>query len=713
MENSSDLPAGLCQKCSSLAIVAFDFITLCRESDEQWSRLTDFLNSLKPINGKRGYYIVVTNEGARLVTDRKYAGADRRVALKRIKVRLSQQAEGSKRVAKQRALRRSEFVGDLRRQRSCPHCKTIFKGVHALNQHLRESLKKSCPCCGEILPFSKLKRHIISHNVAVYPCAVCPDVFMHETSRDKHRILHSRGRYVCGDCKYSFPTKQALKSHSSTHAVNACVDCGGVFRGQSCYISHTHHCSYSSTTQLSSAMHSCSECNSTFKDLSSLNEHINELGQRICHYCGNNVALDDFRTHLKEHSIDTIDCPICPRTFESLISYKSHIKLHATDKYSCDNCQQTFRNMATLAQHGRSHVTINLSCPTCKQLFKSQNCFDKHTERCATVPDKTEGLFTCPNCDMRFISYFYLRAHLQKSRTKVCQLCRAVIQVDTLKQHLEEHGVPVFQCDCCLEVYHSKSKLETHSKVHHAGPYVCVECKRSYCTAQALAVHTKVHRTFDCSGCDRRFDTNKCYVGHAKICKQQSKSKSITYICDYCSKDFKLKSSICQHIKSAHLYEQDLYCADCDKKFSCHDTLKEHKNTHSDVYRYKCPICSTQMNTKRGYERHLRSHSNQRQYSCPHCEQRFLTSSEKTRHVVSVHSDRRTAAALQCYLCSMKYTQMTNLKKHMRNKHNLIAFMFKCSYCAAELMDETGFEAHAQLHRREEPESVDVIDVVN
>ena len=78
-----------------------------------------------------------------------------------------------------------------------------------------------------------------------------------------------------------------------------------------------------------SLKHDCSICEASFKKLSNLKRHV-----------------DNLHRHRK------FSCPICDKQYTGYSAQKEHIKIvHKGFRYSCDHCEATFTNRVSLRNH--------------------------------------------------------------------------------------------------------------------------------------------------------------------------------------------------------------------------------------------------------------------------------------------------------------------------------------------------------------------------
>lgn len=669
MERTPTLPDGICNVCAIQALSTLKFLDICKESSKQWSVITNYLYDLKPIVGKKGYYIIIDKSAEpRLVTDKHQAGDTEEEVIKRVKTRIHQKDYNTKRLEKQRALRDNGEI-ELKRKWThfnCPDCETHFGSRTLLNRHLRESRKRSCRHCHAVVDFNQFKQHSRAHKIKVVSCDVCFEVFDKIKQLVAHSKVHAGGPHVCDHCKHTFSSMRALKCHTFTHITIKC-SCDKVFINKTCYSNHKRL--FHQKNKERTKIYKCPDCDARFKSIDDFNKHLFETGIVVCDKCYDSIPLVDYVKHLDGHTTKEFVCKECSEVFVDIKLFNIHAKAHYPDDYTCVYCKQRFKNEPALSIHTNKFHPNKYRCTRCDRIFINKKCFIRHSEKCDSRIRLNKNAYTCPICDIKFLSFYYLHLHLQESNMRVCWICKATLKLEELKPHLKIHNEPTHDCEVCPESYDSKYKLRAHEKIHASRPFVCVECHHTFGSSQALATHSAKHQINVCD-CAKRFDNKKCYAYHIKSCKKYKVSTQEEFVCDYCKMTYKNKAAILMHIKLKHLNGMRHQCSTCGKRFSSRSHLKEHENKHNKVYKFICSLCGLRLSTKKGYSRHMLTHSGEKPHVCPYCKSAFITASQKTRHVMMRHA--RDVEFHQCTLCPRrKYAQRKNLTKHMHERHGV------------------------------------------
>ena len=81
----------------------------------------------------------------------------------------------------------------------------------------------------------------------------------------------------------------------------------------------------------------------------------------------------------------------------------------------------------------------------------------------------------------------------------------------------------------------------------------------------------------------------------------------------------------------------------CGIVLNTRHTYRQHMHVHSDVKRYKCPICPKDFKRQKAYKEHLIIHSGLRPYKCPFCVRTFVNGANCRSHKLKVHPEEVAA----------------------------------------------------------------------
>ena len=101
-------------------------------------------------------------------------------------------------------------------------------------------------------------------------------------------------------------------------------------------------------------------------------------------------------------------------------------------------------------------------------------------------------------------------------------------------------------------------------------------------------------------------------------------SEDKSYVCEFCSKSFQLKTNLTIHMR-IHTGERPHECTECDRKFSQPSHLHTHMKTHTGEQPYSCDICSKSFALNGNLPAHKRTHTGEKPFSCMVCCKAFGT----------------------------------------------------------------------------------------
>lgn len=105
-----------------------------------------------------------------------------------------------------------------------------------------------------------------------------------------------------------------------------------------------------------------------------------------------------------------------------------------------------------------------------------------------------------------------------------------------------------------------------------------------------------------CEICSRGFKRREHLYQHMKL-----HTGFRPYICEHCNKAFMRKEHVIRH-STLHSGQKNFTCNICDKSFSRNDNLLKHKKTHEKQASYVCEICQKQFVMKHYYNAHKLTH---------------------------------------------------------------------------------------------------------
>jgi uncharacterized Zn-finger protein len=98
------------------------------------------------------------------------------------------------------------------------------------------------------------------------------------------------------------------------------------------------------------------------------------------------------------------------------------------------------------------------------------------------------------------------------------------------------------------------------------------------------------------------------------------------------------------HLKYTHVSELEV-CPVCSKSFKTKSAVEEHLRTHyrKPEDRYKCDICGHYISELKTFKRHLKNHETELQDNiCHYCNKRSPNANALKKHIRFVHETEKT-----------------------------------------------------------------------
>ena len=202
-------------------------------------------------------------------------------------------------------------------------------------------------------------------------------------------------------------------------------------------------------------------------------------------------------------------------------------------------------------------------------------------------------------------------------------------------------------------------------------------------------------------GCEKVFRT-----WEARKLHQSCHSKTYTYICDICGKQFKQNNYLRQHRKS-HKEPTIWPCEYCGEKLKTCLRYKNHiVNVHVEkkdevalkrkIKFYSCDICKKVFGEKKEFNQHTNIHFGLKPFKCVQCEKCFSSKSNLLQHV-KIHMGGKR---FKCSYCSKSYSEPKMLTLHLRLKHKTVVDESHDSDSGSETSEEFPF-GDIQTHGQE------------
>ena len=316
-------------------------------------------------------------------------------------------------------------------------------------------------------------------------------------------------------------------------------------------------------------------------------EYIEEFDKK------NETEEDRFDRDLleQEYQRRTVQCSLCPKTYNSLYSKMSlskHMKCkHSSVTHICDTCGKGFQHTSYLKQHSNTH--IDLKCDKCDYTALKRESLNNH------ITLTHLGLtFNCNECNKSYSNSMRLKQHISKTHKGPdsiydCNQCNKshsnskCLKHSIRKNHLGREVV--YDCKICGSIKKSRRSLREHIGTKHEGKkrnrtqyFSCVECKRKIAKQYTSCIQ---HSCTECM--------NKSFI------KAFTKCLDHNFICDKCGfvtrsnqilKTHKVSRS-CNSLKAKKTYK----CKKCHLCFTTEKYMEKHEQQHTEGKPFKCDNC--------------------------------------------------------------------------------------------------------------------------
>ena len=407
----------------------------------------------------------------------------------------------------------------------------------------------------------------VNNKVAFGVCSLCGCYEHFECSKtkpdDRELVVKGDQKYFCSICFSKNPTMIAFETNKNLS-------------------NKTIHPPATTTVAQIEMFHTCEICESTFKDINSLQEHKKTQHPIECETCNNNFpSQSELDKHIKNHH--NRPCITCNEVFKTISELKEHMEISHGPK--CTICDKSFEKNDDLQKHiadehpsktpTKNNPPKLLPCKVCKVTFDTNDALKKHSESCA---------WRCQDCDLNFNCETDCDNHMKTEHGALCPLCEYTCKDhNMITEHIREKHALVFACWVCDKDFESRCKLMDHLTQEHSP---------------------------DCNICGEKFKTSSELKKHMEGCK--------IYPCNKCSNICYNQAQYDEHIKEIH----ENVCNICDKTFQTNQELDKHtENDHT----FKCTVCGLTENSKEKMERHIQKDHGEEiieldAFVCEYCE---------------------------------------------------------------------------------------------
>ncbi|XP_028048104.2 zinc finger protein 502 isoform X6 [Monomorium pharaonis] len=165
------------------------------------------------------------------------------------------------------------------------------------------------------------------------------------------------------------------------------------------------------------------------------------------------------------------------------------------------------------------------------------------------------------------------------------------------------------------------------------------------------------------------------------------------YACPVCDKSFRSASGLNRHVRDVHDGVKNFACDICGRRLASRASRDEHRRTHSSERPYVCKTCGKSFKQKASLNVHRLYHSHLLPHRCTLCDRGFRRKQELYKHI-AWHSDQKPHV---CDICNECFRSKSCVTRHRRTHTNQRFHV--CEICGARFTQERYLKRHCgNLH---------------
>ncbi|XP_044733721.1 zinc finger protein 271-like [Chrysoperla carnea] len=208
--------------------------------------------------------------------------------------------------------------------------------------------------------------------------------------------------------------------------------------------------------------------------------------------------------------------------------------------------------------------------------------------------------------------------------------------------------------------------------------------------SQLFSDDNEDQQSFSCNACDKTFSKHWGLVQHKRVHTEEK-----LFVCDMCNETFHRKSSLVKH-KMLHSSEKPFSCDVCEKTFTRQGGLLEHKRIHSGEKPYLCDICSKSFTNKSHLVGHKKTHTKEKPFSCDVSSRLPIKDIWQLVKHKRIHSE---VEVFSCDICNKSFARQNNLDVHKRLHSGEKPFL--CDVCSKSFNQLCQLVNHKRTHSGE------------
>jgi len=354
-----------------------------------------------------------------------------------------------------------------------------------------------------------------------------------------------------------------------------------------------------------------------------------------------------------------------------------------------------------------AHSGVDLSCLQRGNVFTNERKLKFQVLKHKQIP-------VCTICDRKFSYISTHRRHMtsvHSDASVVCPDCRESFTTAALlaSHRREVHAISPqpgddLSCTQCGQQCANKKALNAHVLIHDKK-HVCMVCNQKFAVRYALHCHKILQHggeslvePVDCPECGKSFSNELRMKLHRSGTHQQSRSKH--HRCVVCNAKFRNDFFLDAHIRRAHKDQQELKCFHCVETFETLTSLHEHARVHDK--RFECRLCSRRFPDGSELKKHTLAEHEIRPFICNVCGKTYRINLCLKEHM-RIHTGDRP---FKCTMCEKSFVQSSNLTNHFRIHTGERSHI--CNVCGKNYARSIMLKYHQRIHTGERPHTCDV-----
>ena len=418
-------------------------------------------------------------------------------------------------------------------------------------------------------------------------------------------------------------------------------------------------------------------------------------------------VLEKWAEHTKQFQCRHVSCRVICK---SKVALKKHEKIHKKKEikeFRCSECNELFKTQYRLKIHkqkaqcqlgkaNKGEGTSGESQAVIPVEKKEEDDDEEEDDegkkedskvRAGALAHELRKLFTDDSCEVNELKCKYCNRSMKGVRGFLAHISTHVDVDKTLM-------AKPYQCqNCCDQKFETYLEWRTHVK-----PFKCdvPGCKLRAANRSKVRLHQlRTHglKKIPCPQCTKMFKTRYTLNEHIKVIHDEAKR----YTCSVCGKQYYNQFSMRVHEKS-HRNEKPFHC-DCGKSFRTAHRLKVHQMDHTGEKPFVCEQCGFRTKTKFDLKFHMYIHSDTKPFQCEICGKQMTCQSWYKRH----QQQHTGKGILKCRYCDERFKSPDSRVRHERTHPEWDGQRFVCEVCGKDLFTKAKLKRHMMIHTGEKP----------